>query len=330
MIRDAAQRGADLTHQLLAFSRKQALNPQPEDVDRLIEGLMGLLRRTMPETITVEHTPGARSPALVDATQLESALLNLCLNARDAMPRGGRIRITSEDYRADAGSAQVLADLQPGAYVRLAVIDEGTGIEPEHLARVIEPFFTTKPVGKGTGLGLSMAYGFAKQSHGHLVIDSHVGRGTTVSLYLPSAVAASLRPDRLDGAALDERGTESILLVEDDPMVRKFARGLLEGLGYRVTAAEDGPQAVRILERNEPCDLLFTDVVMPGGLTGPELVEAGRRLRPGLRALYSSGYTENALEDVDSTRAARLLRKPYRRAELAAAIRIALSEPVDG
>jgi CheY-like chemotaxis protein len=330
MVRDAAQRGAALTHQLLAFSRKQTLDPRPVEVDRLIVGLMGLLRRTLPESVSVEHEPGAGAPALVDAAQLESALLNLCLNARDAMPRGGRIRIVSREHVVESGAPEGTGDLQPGAYVRVCVLDEGTGIEPAHLARVIEPFFTTKPVGKGTGLGLSMVYGFAKQSHGHMTIESQVGHGTTVCLYLPRATAERDRHERLDGPASHERGTESILLVEDDPMVRQFAQGLLRGLGYRVTPAEDGVQALRILGQDEHFDLLFTDVVMPGGITGPELVEYGRRLRPGLRALYSSGYTENALEDLSSSRAARLLRKPYRRAELAAAIRAALSGPVDG
>nr|WP_293245322.1 PAS domain S-box protein [Panacagrimonas sp.] len=330
MVRDAAQRGADLTHQLLAFSRRQTLHPQPVDVDRLVAGLMGLLRRTLPETITVEHDAGASWLALIDSAQLESALLNLCLNARDAMPRGGRIRIQARDWTVEPNATTPAAELRPGSYVRVRVIDEGTGISAEDLTRVIEPFFTTKPVGKGTGLGLSMAYGFAKQSQGHLAIESQPERGTTVTLYLPRAPAVVEGATPAPAATPHQGGTESILLVEDDPMVRRFAEGLLSGLGYRVTAAGDGAQALRLLDGDLPVDLLFTDVVMPGGMTGPELVEAGRTRRPGLRALYASGYTENALEDLTSARSARFLQKPYRRAELATAVRRAIAESPDG
>src|SRR6185437_10944913 len=215
--------------------------------------------------------------------QFESALLNLCINARDAMPAGGRLMIETAEVVLDQNYADQRVDVTPGAYVQISVSDTGTGMRPEDAARAFDPFFTTKPRGMGTGLGLSMVYGFTKQSGGHVAIYSELGHGTVVKLYLQKAGGAAQRiaPDEVDIAG---SSGESILLVEDDDLVRAHALRLLDDLGYRVTAARNGPEALELLRKGTPCDLLFTDVIMPGGMTGPKLAEAARALRPKLRA----------------------------------------------
>ncbi len=331
MIATAAQRGAALTQRLLAFARKQALDPKAVDLNQMVASLDPMLRRTLGEHIQIELIRAAGLwPALVDQGQLENALLNLCLNARDAMPGGGRLTLETANVRLDEEYAARNADVQPGQYVMLAVSDTGQGITPEHLQRVFEPFFTTKEKGKGTGLGLSMVYGFVKQSSGHLAIYSEPGQGTSVKLYLPrtgSEVTAAA-PGSDSGAVVG--GSETILLVEDDAAVRQVALAALRSFGYTVIEAADGPSAMTVLEQRHDVDLLFTDIVMPGGMNGRELADAARRLRPGLRVLYTSGYTENAIVHHGRLDAgALLLGKPYRRRELDRAVRAALAQKTE-
>ena len=329
MIAAAAQRGAALTQRLLAFARKQALDPRSVDLNQLVAGLDPMLRRTLGESIQIELAlADGLWPALVDPGQLENALLNLCLNARDAMPDGGPLTLTTANLHLDVAEAARQGDLQPGDYVVLTVSDAGQGIAPEHLPRVIEPFFTTKPKGRGTGLGLSMVYGFIKQSAGHLAINSLPGRGTRVALQLPRARpdATAAAPSSAASGIGPDGGDETILLVEDDDAVRQVALAALQSFGYTVLTAANGPAALALLAQRPDVDLLFTDVVMPGGMNGRALADAARQLRPGLPVLYTSGYTEDAIVhqgrlDTD----AQLLGKPYPRAELARAIRRALA-----
>jgi signal transduction histidine kinase/ActR/RegA family two-component response regulator len=329
MLIGAAERGAVLTRQLLAFARKQPLAPSEVDVNQLVAGIDPMLRRTLGEHIEIEIVRGAGLwTAMVDPTQLESALLNLCLNARDAMPGGGRLTLETANAALDQRYADQHADVVPGQYTMVAVSDTGTGIEPAHLARVFEPFFTTKEKGKGTGLGLAMVYGFVKQSGGHVGIYSERGHGTTVKLYLPRAVGPRAETAPPVAAAELRGGAETVLVVEDDEPVRLLAGLELRAMGYRVIEAASGAEAMRVLEQGETVDLLFTDIVMPGGMSGRELADAAWRLRPGLRVLFTSGYTENAI--VHHGRldpGVQLLPKPYRRADLARAVRVALERP---
>ncbi|MBT9488115.1 MAG: response regulator [Rubrivivax sp.] len=333
MIVSAAQRGAELTQRLLAFARKQALDPKVVDLNELVAGMDGLLRRSLGEHIEIELIRGAGLwPALVDQGQLENALLNLCLNARDAMPGGGRLTLETANARLDADYAAHHSEVNPGQYTMLAVSDTGAGIAPEHLQRVFEPFFTTKEKGKGTGLGLAMVYGFCKQSGGHVTVYSEPGDGTTVRLYLPRAAARPGEPAPSDPRSTEVGtrvvgGHETILVVEDDAAVRQYACTQLKASGYRVLEAADGPSALALLGQRDDVELLFTDVVMPGGMNGRALADAARRLRQGLRVLYTSGYTENAIVhhgrlDPDAL----LLSKPYRRQALDRAVRTALAQ----
>jgi signal transduction histidine kinase/CheY-like chemotaxis protein len=330
MISAAAQRGAELTKRLLAFARKQALVPRVVALNPLVAGLDPLLRRTLGEHIEIELIRAAGLwPALVDPGQLENALINLCLNARDAMPGGGRLTLETANARLDADYAAQHVDVQPGQYVMVAVSDTGVGIPPEHLKRVFEPFFTTKETGKGTGLGLAMVYGFVKQSAGHVAVYSEPGQGTTVRLYLPRASADDGPPvgDEDPAAAAPLGGSGTVLLVEDDADVRAFALSQLQSFGYTVIEAADGPSALAILQQRADIDLLFTDVVMPGGMNGRALADAARQLHPRLPVLYTSGYTENAIVHHGRLdEGARLLGKPYRRSELDRAVRAALAE----
>lgn len=325
MIRGAAQRGAELTQRLLSFAGRQALEPESVDVNSLVASMDGLLRRTLGEHVEIETARGtALWPALVDPAQLENALLNLCLNARDAMPAGGRLVITTANAHVDSEFADQNPGSEPGDYVKVAVSDTGSGIAPEQLGHVFEPFYTTKEAGKGTGLGLSMVYGFVKQSRGLINLHSELGRGTAVEMYLPraSAAAASGAP-RI--AAPAEGGTETILLVEDDELVRRYASSQLEALGYRVIEAANGAAALELVHTEADIDLLFTDVVMPGGMSGLQLAEAARAERPTIRVLYTSGYAENVIVHHGRLDAGlRLLRKPYRLADLARHVRDAL------
>ena len=326
----AAQRGADLTRRLLAFAGRQSLEPKVVDANQLIDGMSGLLRRTLGEHIDITvHAANGLWQTLVDPSQLESALLNLCINARDAMSAGGRLTIETANAVLDAGpagGASSTASLPGGRYVMIAVSDTGSGISPENISRIFDPFFTTKEVGKGTGLGLSMVYGFVKQSQGDIKVYSEPGRGTTMKMFLPSAEGVA-EPDDEDADSLaDFGGCETVLLVEDDELVRNHADNLLSALGYRVIPVADGPAALETIRHSGTVDLLFTDMVMPGGMSGRELADAARALQPGLRLLFTSGYAENAVNhQARIERGEFILSKPYRRIELARKVRAALS-----
>jgi PAS domain S-box-containing protein len=324
----AAENAAELTKRLLAFSRRQALDPRAADIGGLVRGMKALLRRTLGEHIDIRIVePEGLWPALVDPPQLENAILNLCINARDAMPAGGTLTIEVANVDLDASYAELDEELQPGPYVMVAVSDTGTGMSPEVLSRAFDPFFTTKDVGKGSGLGLSMVWGFVKQSKGHVKIYSEPGLGTTVKLYLPRAGTETAR-SAIHGRPHEAlHGSERILLVEDDELVRAHVAMQLEQLGYRVACAGSGPEALATLARDQAFDLLFTDIVMPGGMNGRQLAEEARRRVPGLRVLFTSGYTEQAMLHQGSLGAGmRLLAKPYRRQELALRVREALDE----
>lgn len=294
-----ATRAATLTQRLLAFSRRQPLAPRAIDVDRLLAGMSDLLNRSLGETIRLELVT---APGLwrveADPNQLESAILNLAVNARDAMPGGGDLLIETANARLDEEYVASQAEVAPGQYVVIAVTDTGEGMDRGTLTRVFEPFFTTKEVGKGTGLGLSMVYGFVKQSGGNVKVYSEEGRGTTVKIYLPRLLseAASDEEEALVIAGLEVSARrETVLAVEDDDDVRAYTVECLRELGYRVLEAHDGPSALRLLERQEEqIDLLFTDVVMPG-MSGSELAHAARERQPALKVLYTSGYTRNAI-----------------------------------
>ncbi|MGE7415738.1 ATP-binding protein [Methylobacterium tarhaniae] len=293
----SAHRAAALTHRLLAFARRQPLDPRPVDANALVASLEDLVRRTLGETVALETRLAADLwPTLCDANQLESAILNLAINARDAMPEGGRLTIESRNVELDAVFAAAHGDVAPGAYIRLAVTDTGTGMPPEVVRRAFDPFFTTKPIGQGTGLGLSMIYGFARQSDGHAVISSEVGRGTTVALYLPRhdgplAALESPAPGPAEPAAAGSG--ETVLVVEDEPAVRSLIVDVLRDLGYRVLEAQDGPAGLAALRGAARVDLLVTDVGLPG-LNGRQLADAAREHRPGLKVLFITGYAENA------------------------------------
>ena len=322
----AARRGAELTNRLLAFARRQALEPESTDIVALVEEMQPLLRRSIPEHIDIKtiHAPDLWR-AEIDPGQLESALLNLALNARDAMPKGGRLTIETANLAIDEDYADNQVDLAPGDYVLIIVSDTGEGIPGTHLDRLFEPFFTTKAKGKGTGLGLAMVYGFVKQSAGHIKVYSEPGEGTTIRIFLPRSLQAAASVKRAGEPADTLGGNERILVVEDDDLVRDHAERLLNNLGYQVRVAVNGDQALTMLEQDDAIDLLFTDVIMPGKLNGPALVREALRLRPGLKVLYTSGYTENAIVHHGRLdEGVLLLSKPYRRLDLAYKVREAL------
>ena len=326
MIDTASQRGAELTHHLLAFARKQPLEPRIVNIDELIVGMDHLLRRSLGEHIQIELVH-AEVPwlTLIDPAQLESALLNLCLNARDAMPKGGKLIIETASMQLTEDYVEGFSDLIAGDYVMLAVTDNGSGISAKALPRVFEPFFTTKEMGKGTGLGLSMVYGFVKQSNGHARIYSEPGEGTTVKLYFPRLLKVEGQASSTIVATDAEGGGETILLVEDDKLVREFSHSQLLALGYRILEASNGKEALQILAQDIHIDLLFTDVVMPGGIGGKQLADTAVEARPDLKVLFTSGYTENAI--IHHGRldpGVNLLSKPYRVADLARAVRRAM------
>jgi CheY-like chemotaxis protein len=290
----AAKRASSLTHRLLAFSRRQTLDPLQTSVNVLVNDMADLIRRTVGPEITVELklTPDLWTTP-VDPSQLENALLNLCINGRDAMPEGGRIMIETANRAFNDQDAR-LRKMTAGDYVALSITDNGTGMPPEVVARVFEPFFTTKPMGQGTGLGLSMVYGFARQSEGQVRIHSEVGKGTTVSIYLPRStrateavvVAPVAAPARADAG-------QTVLIVDDEQSVRMLIVDVLEELGYVAVEAGDGTAGLRVLQSDLRIDLLITDVGMPG-MNGRQLADAGRALRPNLRVLYITGYAEVA------------------------------------
>jgi PAS domain S-box-containing protein len=326
---DAAQDGAKLTAQLLAFGRRQPLNPKPTDVGALVSNFAELLRRTLGESIELSIvTTGSAHLAVVDAPQLQNAILNLVINARDAMPDGGRLRIEISHVRLDADYAQAYADVRTGRYVLIAVTDTGEGMSEEVLDRAFEPFFTTKPTGAGTGLGLSMVYGFVKQSGGNIQLDSELGRGATVRVFLPlaEAVRDAAEPGRSKAGGDDmPGGSEKILLVEDDPRLRRVASRRLRSLGYQIIEADNGANALILLAAHPEIAMIFTDFVMPGGMNGNELAEAALAAKPAIKILFTSGYAEPAARG--KLRAGGWLRKPYTAIELAKRIRDVLGEP---
>jgi signal transduction histidine kinase/CheY-like chemotaxis protein len=291
-----SKRAAALTHRLLAFSRRQTLDPKSTSVNDLIAGMEDLIRRTVGPGITVEVVCSAGLWAvLVDPNQLENALLNLAINARDAMPAGGRITIETGNKCLDDRIARE-RDMAQGQYISLSVTDTGTGMPPEVIARAFDPFFTTKPVGEGTGLGLSMIYGFVRQSGGHVRIYSELGQGTTMCLYLPRHYGKAEDADALadvSKAPRAERG-QTVLIVDDEPSVRMQVTEVLEDLGYTAIEATDGPGALKVLQSNVRLDLLVTDIGLPGGMNGRQVVDAGRTARPCLKVLFITGYAENA------------------------------------
>ena len=293
----ATRRAAALTHRLLAFSRRQTLSPKAVVINRLLADLVELVQRTVGPAIEVETIAAAGLwPTLVDANQLENAILNLCINARDAMPDGGKITIETGNKWLDHRTARERG-LEPGQYVTVCVSDTGTGIDREILDRVFDPFFTTKPLGEGTGLGLSMVYGFARQSHGHVRIYSEVGQGTMVCVYLPRHLgeADAPAPDAAGITAPASHEGEVVLVVDDEPTVRMLIVDALEELGYSCLEAADGPAGLRLLERAGRVDLLITDVGLPGGLNGRQVADAARAVRPDLKVLFVTGYAENAV-----------------------------------
>jgi PAS domain S-box-containing protein len=318
----AVDRGAKLSSQLLAFARRQPLAPVPLNMARKVSEMGDLLRRALGERIEVETVlAGGLWTALADGNQLENVILNLAINARDAMPEGGRLTIEVANVVLDEQYTAGVADLEPGQYVMLAVSDTGHGMPPEVAAQAFEPFFTTKPAGQGTGLGLSMAYGFAKQSGGHIRIYSEPGHGTSIKLYLPRSLEKELEAPR-PAAGPVEGGSETILVVEDDLAVQATVVQTLQRLGYRVLRASDAQAALSILQSGVQVDLLFTDVVMPGPLRSTELAQRARHLLPGLAVLFTSGYTHNAI--IHGGRldpGVELLSKPYRQEDLARRIR---------
>lgn len=326
-IDDAAERGAGLTQHLLAFARKQTLRPRTTDINELIADTVRLLRPALGEHIEIECVLERDAwRALVDPTQLTSALLNLAVNARDAMASGGKLTIESNNVVLDESYCRMHSDIRPGYFVLIAVSDTGGGIAPAIRDKVFEPFFTTKEVGKGTGLGLSMVYGFVKQSAGHIKIYSEENHGTTIRIYLPRSGDGSADTNDAPSVDLEARGEgETILVAEDDPMVRNYVVEQIKSLGYRTLSAAHGLEALAIIERGERVDLLFTDVIMPGGMNGRQLADSAQRCRPDLKVVFTSGYTENAI--VHHGRldpGVLLLTKPYRKSDLARMLRLAL------
>ncbi|CDH43562.1 ATP-binding protein [Candidatus Contendibacter odensensis] len=329
----AVDRGANLSRRLLAFARRQPLLAQPTDLNQRVLGMLDLMRRTLGATIQIDTILATNlEQTLIDPDQFENALLNLVINARDAMPQGGRLTLETANVQLDADYA-AHEDVRPGSYVMLTVSDTGIGMTPAVLEHVFEPFFTTKETGKGSGLGLSMVYGLVKQSGGHITIYSEPGQGATVRLYLPPTVSAATpaaEPLPIADSAIQGQG-EIILVVEDDADVRLFAVNALQGMGYEIQQAGEAETAIRLLERTPRIALLFTDIVLPGEMDGARLAAEAQRRYPGLRVLFTSGYTEHALigsgqlaEGVD------VLTKPYRKAELGKKLRTLLERGETG
>jgi signal transduction histidine kinase/CheY-like chemotaxis protein len=326
-IATAAERGSDLTRSLLAFARKQPLRPREVDIAEKILGMEQLLRRTLGEHIECNFTfaPGLWL-ASVDPGQLATAVLNLVLNARDAMPEGGKLTVEVRNSSLGESDLDVNGEPRPGDYVMVAVTDTGSGMSSEVASRAFEPFFTTKEVGKGTGLGLSMVYGFAQQSGGLVQMQSEPGQGSVVRLFFPRLATPPSEDPPPAERTVTQAERETILLVEDDDMVRAYVENELKALGYRVITASNGPAALELLRRSGEIQLLLTDVVMPGGMFGPELARQATALRPDLKVLFTSGYSQDPVKTPDGINA-RILTKPFRRQDLAAMLRSALAAP---
>ncbi len=318
---DAAEDGAKLTGQLLAFGRRQPLNPKLVDVGNLVSSFSDLLRRTLGEAIEFRTiVNGASNEALVDGSQLQNALLNLVLNARDAMPRGGKLTVEISRVKLDVDYAQMYPQARTGDYVLISVTDTGTGMTSDVREKAFEPFFTTKSVGSGTGLGLSMVYGFAKQSGGNAHIYSEPGQGTSIRIFLPAASKADAANEADAGVfrspSTIPTGTEKVLVVEDDARVRRVTVSRLTGLGYCVIEASNGLEALEHLTQHDDIALLFTDIVMPGGMAGDELAAEVRILRPEIKVLFTSGYAEPTIAGRELAQSGNWLKKPYTAREL--------------
>jgi PAS domain S-box-containing protein len=325
---EAAGLGARLTDQLLTFARRRQPDPEVVRMNDLVVGTMDMLRRTLGEHISLST---ALAPDLwetrADPGQFQSAIVNLAVNARDAMPRGGKLVVETRNVTVDASHLGIDPDLEVGHYVQLSVSDTGTGMPPAVRDRVFEPFFTTKEKGRGTGLGLAMVYGFVRQSGGHASVCSELGHGTTVDLYLPRLGVPATEQAAIQGT-VDARPEASgvVLVVEDDERVRRLTVSQLKTIGCRVLEARDGPEALSVLERGTHVDLVFTDMIMPGGMSGREVVNAARELKPGIKVLLTTGYTEDLPPAEGLERESfRVLRKPYRQADLVAALRTVLA-----
>ncbi|MEX0873262.1 MAG: ATP-binding protein [Aquisalimonadaceae bacterium] len=330
-IQQAGERGAELTHRLLAFARRQPLDPRTIDINALIAELENMLRRTLGEDVNIELVRATGLwKAVADPGELQNAILNLTLNARDAMPAGGKLTIETANMTVDSDYAEE-RQIKPGQYVMIAVSDTGNGMSADVRDKAFEPFFTTKTVGKGSGLGLSMVYGFARQTGGQVNIYSEPGEGTTVRLYIPRADRQDSLERRAAPASPVQRGSEHVLVVEDDELVRQHTVNSLRILGYQVTECADGDEALERLNSNTGFDLLLTDVVLPGGLSGRQVAERAAEIEPTLRVLYMSGYTENAIVHHGRLdRGVKLLGKPFRLNELARKVREGLDSEESG
>jgi len=319
----AAQRGAELTSRLLAFARRKPLDPKPTDINQLVAAMQPLIRRTLPETIELDCVPDPKLGITeIDGGELDTALLNLVVNARDAMSKGGKLTIETDNAVLDSHYAALHSEVVPGEYVLVCVSDTGTGMTPETADRAFEPFYTTKGAGKGSGLGLSMVFGFTKQSGGHLKIYSEPGEGTSIKLYFPRVQSDKNSHYQPTVKQTLQGGSEHILIAEDDELVLEHLQGQLNSLGYRVSAVTSGPEALEAMRAQSDIDLLLTDIIMPGGMNGRELAGQARAAHPALKVLYTSGYTENAI--VHHGRldpGVELLSKPYTRLELAHKVR---------
>lgn len=321
---NGAQRAAALTQRLLAFARRQPLDPKPIDVNVLVNGMSEMIHRTLGETVSVETVLGAGLWRVeADPNELEAAILNLAVNARDAMPNGGRLTLETGNTHIDEAYVATHRELVPGQYVALSVSDTGTGMDAKTIAQAFEPFFTTKPVGKGTGLGLSQVYGFVKQSGGHVKIYSELGQGTTIRLYLPRLTEANAPETQSEHPPYPEAAAEeTVLVLEDDDDVRTYSAEILRELGYNVIEAHDGPAALRALDQQPRVDLLFTDVVLPGGMTGAQVAARARATRPSLKVLFTTGYARNAIiHHGRLDKGVQLITKPFSFDDLAAKVR---------
>jgi PAS domain S-box-containing protein len=323
---EATRRAATLTHRLLAFSRRQPLDPKPIDANKLVASMSELLRRTLGETVVLETVlAGGLWRTQADPNQLENAIVNLAVNARDAMPSGGKLTIETANARLDEAYVEALAEpVPPGQYVQVSVSDTGTGMDKATMGRVFEPFFTTKEEGRGTGLGLSQVYGFVRQSNGHVRIYSELGEGTTIKIYLPRLIGSDEEAAEMSSQApaVVKGSGETILVVEDEASLRAYAVEALRDLGYHVLEAADGKGALAVVDRHPEIQLLFTDVVLTGGMNGRALAEEVARRKPGVPVLYTTGYTANAI--VHHGRldpGMNLIGKPFTYAELAAKVR---------
>jgi PAS domain S-box-containing protein len=319
---DSASRAAALTHRLLAFSRRQTLDPRPLDANRLIGGMEELIRRTMGPNVEIEVVgAGGLWPIRIDPSQLENSLLNLCINARDAMPEGGQLIVeTANKWLDDHASRD--RDLPPGQYVSLCVTDTGTGMTPEVMERAFDPFYTTKPIGHGTGLGLSMVYGFVRQSGGQVRIYSELGKGTTMCLYFPRHLGVAEERATLPSEAVEQGFGETVLLVDDDATVRMLLAEVLTESGYKLLEAGDGASAMKHLGTDLRIDMMVTDVGLPGGMNGRQVADAARTMRPDLKVLFITGYAENAAITSGHLEAGmQILAKPFAMSTLANKVR---------